>query len=84
MSNLLHRRCTAIAGDAPAHVVTDDEIGFLAACVAQHALALGRLHHHLAAVRGHDQCDRSGGGQADSASTLAAQMKSLIEIPPTE
>ena len=57
------------------------------------ALALGRLDDEVAAVAGHHEAQvergelaassRSRDGRA-SASTLAAQMKSLIEMPPTE
>ena len=57
---------------------------------------LWRFHHDMAAVGGHHQPDAERGGhlragsprpartQGSSASTLAAQMKSLTEMPPTE
>ena len=79
-----------VAGEHPAHAVADDEVALLAARVAQHARAVGCLDDHVAAVGGHHQAGVDGavgavvGGQASSASTLAAQMKSLIEMPPTE
>jgi len=88
----------AVAGGLPAHMVADHELALLAdhelallaARVAHHPLAVGGLHDHVAAVRGHDeaQVQRWVGGQAGSrrnnASTLAAQMKSFTEMPPTE
>ena len=64
--------------------------------MAQHALAFGRLdddvatvgRHHAPEIQRHRSRRRGGPraarAQGSSASTLAAQMKSLTEMPPTE
>ena len=78
-----------VAGRLPAHAVADDAVALLAARVAQDALALGRFDHEVAAV-GTPPTRPLFNGTCDqpvapgNASTLAAQMKSLIEMPPTE
>ena len=79
----------AVSGGQPTHAVTDDQRALLAARMAQHAAAVGRFDHHVAAVRCHNQPEVEVGAcgvasQSSNASSRAAQMKSLIEMPPTE
>src|SRR5262249_4321257 len=75
-----------VAGSLPAHAVADHRLALLAARVADEPPALGRLYDEVAAVTGHHQPDVElvEFAQTSKASALAAQMKSLIEMPPTE
>jgi hypothetical protein len=54
--------------------------------MALHTPAFVGLDEGMPAVRGDDPCHRQAleTTQGNRASTLAAQMKSLIEMPPTE
>ena len=75
-----------VAGALPAHQVADHQVGLAPAQVALHTSAFGGLDEGMPAVRGHDprHCQPLETAQGNRASTLAAQMKSLIEMPPTE
>ena len=66
--------------------VADDAVALLAARVAGAAFAVGRLDDDMAAMRGHHaaEVERCELAQRFSESTLAAQMKSLSEMPFTE
>ena len=75
-----------IAGGLPAHHVANHAVALLAPQMAAHAHAVGRFDPDMAAVRRDHaaQVERGELAQRFSASTLAAQMKSLSEMPPTE
>ena len=51
----------AFQGGLPAHTVTHHGLGFFTPGVADQARALGRLHHQMAAVGGHDQAGAPSG-----------------------
>jgi hypothetical protein len=76
-----------VAGRQPAHAVADHGVALLAARVALQTLALGCLDDEVPAVAGDHEAEVERlvvAQSANKASTLAAQMKSLIEMPPTE